>query len=556
MAAIRPLPAQRRTVTTAAKGVEPWPSGAGGNPTTVPVVENRHTVDAAHVDDWRRPRADVLQEDTLGVDGDGALVFGLDTGPFHEWERRVTIDETAHGPATVVETVRYRLAVPVWGHAFSWALRRRLRRGVVPPGRAPWWAPPEVLDARAATVLSLLCVLGLVAGYLGTLITQTITYAAKQFDASTAQQGTLLAGVRIGVLLSLAIVSMADRRGRRIVLLASLLGSCAITAVGALAPGMVWLGTTQTLARALSTVAAILIAVIAVEEMPSGARAFAMSVLAMTAALGAGICVMNLLYVDVSLGAWRGAYLVPLLALAPIVRLGRLLPETRRFELHHLEARPAGLPHERTPDDDEPAGPTGFAWGRFVLLATSGFCWSLFVAPASQFLNEYLRTERGFSGVEITLFVLLTNTPGGIGIIAGGRLAERRGRRLIGIIGVAGGVTFTVATYLVWGVPLWAASVLGSVVGAMAVPALGVYGPELFPTAQRGRANGGLQVVAVAGSGIGLLIAGWLGDRLGSLGPAIAVLAVGPLVLVVLIAVLYPETAHRELEDINPGDRR
>ncbi len=287
--------------------------------------------------------------------------------------------------------------------------------------------------------------------------------------------------------------------------------------------------------------------------MPSGARAFAVSVLAMTAALGAGICVMNLLYVDVSPGAWRGAYLVPLLALAPIVRLGRLLPETRRFELHHLDPRPAGL--TATPDDER-ADSTGFAWGRFALLATSGFCWSLFVAPAAQFLNEYLRTERGFSGVEITLFVLLTNTPGGIGIIAGGRLAERRGRRLMGIVGVAGGVAFTVATYLVWGVPLWVASVLGSIVGAMAVPALGVYGPELFPTAQRGRANGGLQVVAVAGSGIGLLVAGWLGDRLGSLGPAIAVLAIGPVVLVVLIAVLYPETAHRELEDINPSDRR
>ena len=555
MAATRPLPAQRRTFTTGAEGAEPWPSGAGGNPNTVPVVENRHTVDADHLDDWRRPRADVLHEGQPEVDDDGTFVFGLDVGPFHEWERRVTIDETTGGPATVVEAVRYRLAVPAWGGAFSWALRRRLRRGAVPPGRAPWWAPPEVLDVRAATVLSLLCVLGLIAGYLGTLLTQTITYAAEQFDASTAAQGTLLAGVRIGVLLSLVIVSMADRRGRRVVLLASLLGSCAITAVGALAPGMVWLGTTQTLARALSTVAAILIAVIAVEEMPSGARAFAVSVLAMTAALGAGICVMNLLYVDVSPGAWRGAYLVPLLALAPIVRAGRLLPETRRFELHHLEARPAGLPHAPAPYD-EPVGRAGFAWGRFALLATSGFCWSLFVAPAAQFLNEYLRTERGFSGVEITFFVLLTNTPGGIGIIAGGRLAERRGRRLVGMIGVAGGVTFTVATYLVWGVPLWAASVLGSVVGAMAVPALGVYGPELFPTAQRGRANGGLQVVAVAGSGIGLLIAGWLADRLGSLGPAIAVLAIGPLVLLVLIATLYPETAHRELEDINPADRR
>ena len=35
----------------------------------------------------------------------------------------------------------------------------------------------------------------------------------------------------------------------------------------------------------------------------------------------------------------------------------------------------------------------------------------------------------------------------------------------------------------------------------------------------------------------------------------IAILAVGPAILVVLILVFYPETAHRELEDLNPSDR-
>jgi MFS family permease len=524
----------------------------------VTVVVNRFPVDPDGVADWQQPRGDVVDEVLDHVDEDGTRHFTLGTGPFHEWERSVAVeadsDRVGRGP-TVVETVRYRLAVPVWGAAFSWALRGRLRRGATPPGSPPWWAPPEVLDARASTVLAILGVLALVAGYLGTVITQTITYAAAQFDATTVQQGTLLAGVRIGVLLSLVIVSIADRRGRRVVLLAAVIGGCVVTATGAVAPGMVWLGTTQTVARALSTVAAILIAVIAVEEMPSGARAFAVSVLAMAAALGAGICVGNLVYVDVSPGAWRGIYLVPLLALVPVVRVGRLLPETRRFELHHIGPRPAA-PGDASAVTHPPVPATpGFDWSRFALLAVAGFCWSLFIAPASQFLNEYLRTERDFSGIQITLFVLLTNTPGGIGVVAGGRVAERRGRRLIGIIGVTGGVAFTVLTYLVWGWPLWAASVLGSVVGAMAIPALGVYGPELFPTSQRGRANGGLQVVAVAGSSVGLLAAGWLADAMGSLGPAIALLALGPLVLVVLVATLYPETAHRELEDINPGDR-
>jgi MFS family permease len=587
----------------------------------VPRVVHHHEVERGAVEAWRAPREDLLVEAPPEEQADGSLRFAMATGPFHEWERQVAIDDPAPGSPTltVTETVAYRLAVPVWGPLFSFALRGRLRRGVPPTAPAPWWAPSQVLDARAATVLSLLCLLGAVAGYLGTLITQTVTFAARQFDASTTDQGTLLASVRIGVLLSLVIVATADRRGRAVVLRVALLGGCLVTALGALAPGMVWLGTTQTFARALSTVAALLIAIIAVEEMPAGARAFAVSVLAMTAALGAGICVVNVAYADLAEGAWRGAYLLPLLLALPVWRMARRLPETHRFERHRLA--PGGPHHQPTgpteaeiepetagcvPPDGAPAeesaasasapfavagsspststststsawtsttgsavpamGVAGSAggtrrrrldldWGRFALLAGSGFLWSIFLAPAAQFLNEFLRAERGFSGLQITLFVLATNTPGGLGIVLGGRLADRRGRRLLAIIGIAGGVGFTVVSYLTWGWPLWASSIVAAIVGSVAIPAMGVYGPELFPTGQRGLANGGLQVVSVAGSSAGLLLAGWLGDRFDSLGPAMAVLAVGPMVLIVLVAAFYPETARRELEDLNPSDR-
>jgi MFS family permease len=176
------------------------------------------------------------------------------------------------------------------------------------------------------------------------------------------------------------------------------------------------------------------------------------------------------------------------------------------------------------------------------------------VAPAAQFLNEFLRTERGFSGILIAVFVLATNTPGGIGIVVGGKLADRHGRRIIGAIGIAGGVLFTVVSYLSWGWPLWLASVAAAVIGAIAVPALAVYGPELFPTSQRGTANGGLQVVAVAGSSLGLLTVGWLADRVGGLGHAMAIVAIAPALLVIVVLFWFPETARRELEELNPSD--
>jgi MFS family permease len=87
------------------------------------------------------------------------------------------------------------------------------------------------------------------------------------------------------------------------------------------------------------------------------------------------------------------------------------------------------------------------------------------------------------------------------------------------------------------------------------VPALGVYGPELFPTSLRGRANGVINTVATVGSVIGLVLAGFLADELGSFAWALGLLAIGPLAMAAVVLAWFPETAWRELEDLNPEDR-
>jgi hypothetical protein len=52
---------------------------------------------------------------------------------------------------------------------------------------------------------------------------------------------------------------------------------------------------------------------------------------------------------------------------------------------------------------------------------------------------------------------------------------------------------------------------------------------------------------------VGLVVVGQLSDRVG-LPRALTYVAVGPLILTALILAFYPETAHRELEDLNPED--
>jgi MFS family permease len=352
----------------------------------------------------------------------------------------------------------------------------------------------------------------------------------------SASEGTTLAAIRIGVVLSLWLSALADRRGRRRLLLICAVGGVLATAVGALSPDLVALGATQTVAEAFTTTLALLLVVVAAEEMPRSARAYALGMMAMTAGLGGGMCVWLLPLAGLGLRWWRVLYVTPLLALPVIAAVARGLPESRRFVANRPRDPVTG--HRR----------------RLGLLAGTAFLGAMFLAPAAQFQNDFLRHEHHFSATRLTIFTLLTSTPAGIGILVGGRLADSRGRRVIGAFGVAAGTILTVISFQVGGPWLWITALLGTTVAATTIPALGVYGPELFPTTLRGLTSGIITLVGVLGSATGLVIAGRLNEHYGHYGPGIALVGIGPLVVAVLVLAFYPETAHRSLEDLNPED--
>lgn len=486
-------------------------------------------------------------------DCDGAYI-AVD-GPVDDYRRTLQVDSLGGGRWHVTQTVEYRLAIPYFRPLFALPIRAQLGR-IHPPAdgkRLPWWHPPDRLDRRAAGVLATLALLSIVVGYFGSLLSQTITYAASEFGATRRAQGIALASVRADVVISLVLVTLADRRGRKSLLIVSAAAGAVLTALAALAPTLPLLAASQVVARGCVTAAAVLIAIVMAEEMPANGRAYAVSLLAMAAALGSGISVMALPLADLGPRAWRLVFAAALLGLPVIVSVHRQLPESRRFTAH----QPPGETGTRSRRGRVRGENTSGQRGRLVLLSVSALLLALFLAPAAQFQNEFLRTERHFSASRISIFTLATNTPGGIGVVVGGRLADVRGRRLVGSMSIVLGVGATALMYFSHGVGLWGWSVFGAITGAAVIPALGVYGPELFPTGVRGRANGWITATGRVGSILGLVIAGFLSSAhsFGRLAPALALLGLGPLALAVLVLVAYPETAHLELEDLNPEDR-
>jgi MFS family permease len=511
---------------------------------TVVVTRN---VDATGLAELRRPKAAPTPERAMGDD-----TFGLDDGPFDHYLRTLEVpaEPNDDGTFAVVETTEFTLSMPVWGVLFTPLFAGIIKRPP-DPDKPLWFLPPDHMSRRATEVLSLLCVFSVITGYLGVLLSQTNAFFQKDFGVSNTEISDVQIAVRVGAFLAFLVVAVADRRGRRKILLASTVIGILLAATGALAPSLFWLGISQGFARAFSAAIGILILIIASEEMPAGARAFAVSVLAMTAALGAGGVVLFLWVADLAPGAWRIFYLTPLFFLFTLRPLARRLPESKRFEVFELNDETTLAPSDEAEARDRRAQRIR----RFASLGAVNLFYNLFLAPANGFQNNFLRNEQGFSGGRIGLFQVITTVPPGIMLVVGGRLADRYGRRLTGTVGVFGNTTITVAMYLSSGWMIWMFSALSVFFGVLVIPALGVYQSEMFATGSRGRASGAINLLAVIGGVIGLRSVGVLADRYGSFGPAVATVGLAPVIVAAVVLLFYPETAHKELEELNPEDR-
>ncbi|MEO6651940.1 MAG: MFS transporter [Ilumatobacteraceae bacterium] len=461
--------------------------------------------------------------------------FEQASGPFESYERTVTSRHDG-----LVEQTNFRLRIPWFGWLFVlpvWAHLGRRGRFVSGSGaKPPWWAPPDRIDQRQALVLGLLAAASMSSAFTNTLFTQTAQFAAKDFGIGNLGFSVAGAVVRAGIVVALPFTIFADRVGRAKVMRITAWAAPIVTATGALSPTFPILVVTQAIGRPLGLALDILIAVVVAEEMPRNSRAYAVSVMAMAAGLGAGVAVMALPLADLGAGGWRLVYVVTLIWLVVAVDITRRLPETKRFERAHVIA----------PRIDR---------HRLGLLATVAASANFFIAPASVFQNRYLSDVRGFDAGAISLFTLTTATPAGFGLVIGGRLADVRGRKFLIALAVPIATVLLLASFVVDGAPMWAAAFGGGFVGGIALPALSVYRAELFPTGNRGRASGLLTASALLGGSIGLLLVGRLLDLGWSYGQAIGLVALAQIIVVVLVLTRFPETAHRELEDLNPLDR-
>lgn len=443
-------------------------------------------------------------------------------------------------------TLSYRIPIPYFGFLWAPLIVRRARRveaaadaGRPLPRGTPWWAPPAPLGAAVSEALAALCLISLLWSYGGgtlSLLSLTLPYASDAYSVGDSTLATGLAVVRAGVLLALVLGPLADRWGRRRLVIGAAVGHCVLAATIGLAPSFeVYIGA-HLLLRCLDTALAIAIAVLVAELVPAGSRAVALSLVGLAA--GGGIClaVLALPVASSGRGGFAAVYLAQLLAIPLILHAARWLEESPRFLRHARERHGYGeLLY-------------GAYRRRLLLIGATTLLASAFVAPTLEFTTRYLDDEHGFSALQIVIFLAVTGLPSFPMLLIGGRLADVVDRKPIGISLVAGSTVAYAGFYLSSGALIWPCALAGAMLGSAGGAALAPYGSELFATRIRSAAQTLTLVMGVTGSALGLGFVALTSDGLG-LGPSIATLAVLPLAALVVVALAFPETARRELEE-------
>ena len=365
------------------------------------------------------------------------------------------------------------------------------------------------------------------------------TSVADKVGLSGTSLGVGLAIIRLASLGSLPLIGMADRLGRRRVILAVTVAGLAFTVAAAASPGYWWFVVIFAFGRPLLSATNGLAEVMAAEETSSKDRAAAVALIAAGYGVGAGLSAIVHSLAAGALG-FRGIFALAVIPLAVVVLIRRRVEEPSRFRIAEAAAE------HPTPILDAVGPPYR---GRVVRLALIGFAASVITGPATSFVFLYAQDVVHLAGYVTALMVAGAGVTGLLGLLAGRWLADHVGRRptctaglvaiaLTGAVSYSGSRPALVVGYLV-----------GVFFGSVFAPAVGSLLTELFPTSVRASVIGWWTVAGVLGAVVGLVAFGTVAD-VGNRFAAAADVVFLPCALAAGLFLTLPETMGREPETL------
>jgi MFS family permease len=370
---------------------------------------------------------------------------------------------------------------------------------------------------------------------------------AAQVGMTGTALGLGLAVIRLASLASLPIARLADRIGRRRILLWSAAGGLALTASSALAPAFWVFVALLALARPLLSATNGVAGVTAAEETSSRERAKAVALIGAAYAVGSGLpAVARGIFEGLDFRLIFGVAVVPLLFLPLLAR---------------WVAEPARYARLRSGSNDEPeqAVPVRPRLGvvpaalrpRLAVVCTLHLGVGLVTGPVNTYLFAYAERVLGLAAAVMSVLVVAAGALGLGGLLIGRWAADAAGRRITAGLSMA---VASAAGWLTYSGAIWALVVgylLSVTAASVFAPAAGSLDAEIFPTSMRATAVGWLTVSQVLGGVVGLAAFGWLADTFARFSAAAAIVCL-PVVAVAVLYTRLPETRGRELEETAP----
>ncbi len=416
--------------------------------------------------------------------------------------------------------------------------------------QAPRWARfvPRAarmpkLPAKHWKLLGLLGAAEFVDHYDVGLLSNLLIYIQAGLGVAEGEIGFFSAAIRAGVFLSFVAGFLADRFGRRRLLLATVIGYTTATFLTAFARTPIEFAILQCLGRGFLYAETAIAIVVITEELAAKDRGFGLGLLGALGACGHGVSALALPLVAHAPFGWRAFYALGALPLLWLAVLRRSLPETSRFSSANVVRTPWW----------HPAHALFTAYPRrLISLLAVVFAIDFAASAAGGFMVKTLLEEHAYRPGQVTLLYFVGGAIAVVGNQLSGQLSDRVGRRpilvaLLGLMGLAFAGFYGLSGFII--APLWVVQVFAIQGVSVLVRALG---SELFPTSYRSTASSLRMVFATLGGSAGLVLESVMYRELGSHGAAITALLPALLVALALVWFALPESAARELEEVSP----
>lgn len=415
--------------------------------------------------------------------------------------------------------------VPFW-YRFTWFLGR-----------------PPPLSKHQWKLLGLVAAVSFFEQYDMYLFSLNLKQIQAELEIPESELGFLGALVRTGSFLAVFLAIAADRYGRRLLLLVTVLGYTLFTGATALSPNAETFVVCQLFARCFGTAEILIAAVVIAEEFAPQHRGWGIGALGALQGVGAGFAALMFGFVEYLPYGWRSLYAIGLVPLLLIAYWRRSLPETRRFQAVEQVHEPV-LTHVRELFTRAPKRTIGLFVGVFGLALAGG--------TAGFFAPKYLQDVHDWTPSGVATLNIIGGGLAVVGNPLAGWLSDRFGRRPITVIFTLMFSITAIIFYAVSGVfvPLLWVFLIFFVMGSDVTTTS--YGTELFPTRYRSTATGFRSIVATSAGILGLVAVSALYVVFESNWTSIIVICGISLIAPLIIWLMLPETAGRSLEEISP----